>query len=469
MYFPSEFILPTFISISIGILFTALLYMLGNLSSRKEVIALARENLTELSTIFMFIIFAFAFFGVIHNVTPGMLGLDLRDFADPSETGFDVDYDKLTPDGSATINNLNDLPLINLGEAYLILMYHQAEKLYRSMLITIGWMELANSITVGSGGSDVITPFKGFEPLLNMAPSMLTSSSLILMTLSAQLFMLKFFVYLVPTVLFPMGILFRALLPTKSFGSALIALCFTMYFVYPLVLSFNLVIAVRVLGSTNVQLDSIIYNAPVCQEDDECNSLDCRSISSTSTTKYCSPCILSGDVPEGLGGEVCCAKVSLYNEEKNSCDLKSPGDLFSGAFEGGEDEDIITKTSGAYGKGGIISTSRTPENMILVTFTSVVLGLLVMAGVGLFFPAVAGIMGMMTGLLSLAGIFTSLFFGFMFKPTLVFMGLVLLNFKFFFIGFILPAVQFVIMVEFVRVFTGSMGESINIMDLFKVI
>jgi len=233
---PQAFHFPILISLSIGVLFYAILYMLGNLLQRKELKGMATENFTDLSTVFVYVIIAVMFFSFIHNVTPGMLGFDLTSITDPQKSGFDINFDKFNTQGP--VSNIQDLPLIYLGEAYLSVMYYQGEKLYRSMLLQVGYMSLMTSVTIGTGGGDNMTPFQGFEPFLNFAPAMLTTASLMLMTFSAQYFLLLFFMELVPTVFFPLGILFRVFHPTRSFGGGLLALSFTMYFIFPLILSY---------------------------------------------------------------------------------------------------------------------------------------------------------------------------------------------------------------------------------------
>lgn len=460
MDFPTQLIQPTLISLGIGILFYAILYMLSNVFQRKELKGLATESFADLSTAFVYVFLAIFFFSLIHNVTPGMLGIDLTSITDPDKTGFKINYDNLYT--ASAVNNVQDLPLIYVGEAYLSVMYYQGEKLYRSMLLQIGYMSLLSSIEIGASSNDNITPFKGFDPFLNFAPTMLTSASIMLMTFSAQLFLLKFFVSLVPTVFFPLGILFRVLYPTRSFGGGLIALSFTMYFIYPLVLSYNFAIMVNVLGVDNLQLDSILYNAPTCTTNAECNSNSCVG---TGDVKYCKPCILTGKIPDGASQDLCCSKVSKLDVDDNECVLKLPGDL--------SDDEALEEVGGNFGKGGIITEPKSVQNLLLIGIFVTIIFIILMK-VLVTFGILSGVVGFFTGLLGLAfGTITTVLSGtaltVILHPITMFIVLLIYNSKYFFLGFILPAVQFIILVEFVRVLTGSMGESIDIMDLFKVI
>ncbi len=461
MNFPTELIQPTLLSLGVGILFYVVIYMLGNLLQRKEVKGLATESFADLSTVFVYVILAMFFFGLINNITPGMLGIDLQSVIDPDKSGFDINYDNLY--SATTVSSIQDLPLIYVGEAYLSVMYYQGEKLYRSMLLSIGYMSLMSSIEIGAGSNEVLTPFKGFDPFLNFAPTMLTSASVMLMTFSAQLFLLEFFVKLVPTVFFPLGILFRVLYPTRSFGGGLIALSFTMYFIYPLILSYNFSIMVNVLGIDNVQLDSIIYNAPTCTTNDECNSNSCVE-SGSGGVKYCEPCILLGEIPDNAPQNICCSKVSEL--KGNECVLKMPADM--------DNNDALQQTGESFGKGGIITEPSSIQNLLLVgiLFTIVFMVLMkVLVSVGVL----SGLVGFITGFLGFAfGAGTAVSasvpgLSLLLHPVALFIGVLIYNSKFFFLGFILPAVEFIVLIEFVRVLTGSMGESIDIMDLFKVI
>jgi hypothetical protein len=460
MNFPSHMVLPTLMAMSIGILFYVLIYMMGQFTSRKEVKGLATESIADVSTAFIFVIIAFILFGFIENVTPNMLGIGgfFDTLSDPSVTGYEMDLEKLTKDSN--IVDYSETPIIHLGEAYIITMFYQTEKLYRSMLIQIGFMNLMSSIEIGTG-QDTITPYKGFEPLLNLAPSLFTSASMVLMTFSAQLFLLKFFIYIVPTYLFPLGILFRVFAPTRSLGGGIIALCFAMYFLYPLLLSYNFAIMVNILGSTNLNLDSVIYSSPICNTDEECNSNSCilSDPANSESQKYCAPCILMGELPQGATRDICCEKTSVYDVANKQCVIR-----MSTKEDVGELDDEATKT----GKGGIITRPGEVENMGFVSFFAVILLLVVSSFI---FPTV------LAPLTSLAGIAIKVVSGgltfagvkFLAGPITTFIVLVFINTKFFFLGFILPIIQFIIIIEFVRVLTGSMGESINIMDMFKVI
>jgi len=467
MLFPTELILPTLLSLFIGILFYALLYMLGNLTSRKEVKGLATESFTDLSTVFIYVILAFMFFGLIENVTPRMLGfVNLEKIADP-KTGLGVEYTSKINGVAVVLSNINDLPLINVGEAYLLVMYYQGEKLYRSMLLQIGWMNLLSSVSVGGGNDNSITPFKGFDPLLRFAPAMLTSASLMLMLFSAQYFMLHFFVYIIPKFLFPLGILFRVLTPTRSFGSALLALSITMYFIYPLILSYNFAVAINVLGADNLNIDSILYNAPTCTVDEECNSGKCVTIGSNN---YCQVCVLAGKIPDNSDGNVvCCSKVSKFDQVSRECILKDETGFMGTLFSDGNSTENINEASKQFGKGGIVTKSSSINNMGLVITYFVIM---VLAAFSLF-PTLGfatGIFSLFTGgALVVGGLLTTVFGGILLNPLMTFVGLLLYNSKFFFVGFILPAIEFIVLIEFIRVLTGSMGESIDITDIFKVI
>ncbi len=453
---PETFHFPILISLSIGVLFYAVLYMLGNLLQRKELKAMATENFTDLSTVFVYVIIAVLFFGFIHNVTPGMLGFDFSKISNIEESGFDINYDQFNT--QSIVNNAEDLPLIYLGEAYLSVMYYQGEKLYRSMLLQVGYMSLMSSITIGVGGGDTLSPFKGFEPFLNFAPAMLTSASLMLMTFSAQYFLLLFFIELVPTVFFPLGILFRVLHPTRGFGGGLLALSFTMYFIFPLILSYNFAIMVNILGTDNIQLDSMIYNAPVCTSDDECNSGSC--VGPAEGTKYCAPCILMGTIPEGAPSNPCCKPgVSKKSDDGEECILVVNEEV--------EHEEAIKN----HGKGGIIVSPKKVDNIGMISSFATIAFITLLTLLGSFTGIVGSILGFIGIILGVGTTTMSSIpmLSIIFSPVTSFILLMMYNSKFFFLGFILPAVQFIIIIEFVRVLTGSMGESIDIMDLFKVI
>jgi len=59
--------------------------------------------------------------------------------------------------------------------------------------------------------------------------------------------------------------------------------------------------------------------------------------------------------------------------------------------------------------------------------------------------------------------------GFIMNPLVLLLGILRLNMDFLFVGFILPVIEFIVIIEFVRTLTSSMGEPIDFIQVFRVI
>ncbi len=435
------------LALIIGIFLYSLIYMVGSLLSRPQLHAMTKTGISDIAALAVVVIIALMINEALCYATPSSLGIDfsgLKNLAHFRKIGADP----------------NDTPMIKLGEAYLRILYYEGEKLYKSMFVQLLYAGSITSVKVGAGSTmGAIQPFAGFEPILNFAPALLSSATILLISVSAQFYLLKFIEITGLSLFFPLGILLRAIPATRSMGGALIALVFSMYFVYPLILSYNFYVLANVIKPDEGLLNSFLYNSPKCAADLECNSNKCIVDGGAG---YCQPCILTGDIPDGADSSVCCSKVSVAID--GQCKIK---------------EGIDPEDPNQFGKGGIIAKGTTTPDYGLTMFIGVsttlaVAGKFIAPLLGKIPGKFGGIARAISGsfvLLFTVGsvIFFNQFTSFILNPIITFLVMIMMNLDFFFVGMILPIVEFITIIEFTRTLTASMGEPIDLIQVIRVI
>lgn len=432
------------IALIISMTIYSIMYMVGSLLERPQIHAMVKSGVSDVAALAVIVIVAFAINNFMCGATPSSLGINfssLRDYTQLDIIGADP----------------NDVPVIKLGEAYLKILYYEGEKLYKSLFIQMLYAGALTSVKVGAGSTmGTIQPFAGFEPILNFAPLLMSSASILLISISAQFYLLKFIEYTGLSLFFPLGVLLRAIPPTRSFGGALMGLVFAMYFVYPLILSYNFYVLVNVVKPNDALINSYLYNAPTCSEDLECNSNKCVH---TNQGNFCEPCILTGDVPEGANPSICCSKVSFYDQNSGQCKINP---------------NLDTGDPNGFGKGGIIAKGTSTPDYGLTMFIGVSTTLALISSILSRIPYFSNVAGSLSGIimmvLSIKSAFILSSLSFIVNPIVVFIVLVLMNnVDFFFVGMILPIIEFITIIEFTRTLTASMGEPIDLIQVIRVV
>ncbi|MEM3364367.1 MAG: hypothetical protein QXS93_02545 [Candidatus Micrarchaeia archaeon] len=443
--FSGDWVIFSSAAIAIGIIVYALMYMIGSILNRQQVKGLVRTGLADIAGLLIVIMMVVAFGNIMCTATFSTIGIDTRTF---------VSYDYLVSSGVDPANT----PLLDLSEAYLTLLYYLGEKLYKSLIIQLVYASAITSTKVSAGAMiGELQPLSGLEPILNMGNMFFASLALALMSVSTQMYLLKFFALTgIPTFL-PLGVLMRAIPATRTFGAALIGLAISMSFFYPLILSYNFIILVTAVKPDDAMLNSLLYNSPLCNDPQDCIS-SCNSeayeidTSGGNMRYFCAPCILVGTPPNN-DGSLCCKKTSIYKD--GQCEM----------------QDIEPEKMGS---GGIIAKGAKPEGYGLTYFIGASLiftiGTKLLNNVPLVSKLTNAISGALIVLMQTGMVVAYKFgLGIIMNPIAIMAILLALNTNFFFLGFILPMIEFVIVIEFVRTLTGSLGEPIDVIQLLKVI
>ncbi len=446
-----EWFIYSLLAISIGVFVYALLYMLGSLLNRPQVKGMVRAGIADIAGLFIILIAAYAVNTILCNANFSSVGIDLS--ANPA-------YSNLYAQMNAIGIPLNNLNFFQLAELYLETLYYLGEKFYRMLLVQILMSGAMMSVKVNQGANlGDMSAYNGIEPIMNLGPTLFSTLTIGIISVSAQYYLLKLFLITGMQLFFPLGVLMRTIPATRSFGAALIGLAVSVYLFYPLMLSYNFLILASSTGFDVGQVNSMLYNAPSCSDATDCQQ-NCNSeigLLDPATKKYtCSPCVLSGPPPNG-DSTLCCKKVSEL--KGSTCEIKSS---------------INQDNPDSMGRGGIIAQGATPTGYIATMGIGAIAGMSAISLAASKIPkvgtAVTAITGAFTVMFQLGATFLGRsFLGFLVNPISLFIAIMFFNSQFLFLGFILPMIEFVVMVELVRTVTASMGEPIDVVQLLKVI
>ncbi|MEW6723284.1 MAG: hypothetical protein AB1324_08525 [Candidatus Micrarchaeota archaeon] len=235
-----EFLLPLLLSLppgagpmigvamSLGIFMVGAMFMVAYAMQNPQLIALAREELAAL--IFTAIIIAF-FIGsdsFLNGLVRGMLEASLSG----QYTGFISQGQSM---GGLTISHLN------LALASLTIIENKLKSQYVDLYLFEALIGFLSTISFPLGSpipavniiSFSLAPFTGLNLLSNAHTVVVESIGYLVTVLWAKQFLLIFARDVVPILLFPLGLVLRAIPFFRRTGSSVIAICFAMYFVMP--------------------------------------------------------------------------------------------------------------------------------------------------------------------------------------------------------------------------------------------
>jgi len=216
-------------SLALGVMITALFYMLAYTLQHAPIFAMAKEELSAL--IFTGILIMF-WIGSGVMLDPLVLGI-------------------IAPAGS-TIGaggTLSDLTTshVTLAIASLDILFHKLTDMYVSMYLFEALIGFLSTISFPLGspnfGTAIISftlmPFDGLVLLSNAHTIVVESIGQLIGVLSAKRFILLFARDVIPIIFFPLGLVFRAIPFLRTTGSSIIAICFAGYYVLPLAILFS--------------------------------------------------------------------------------------------------------------------------------------------------------------------------------------------------------------------------------------
>ncbi len=427
--------------VMLAVIFYTIVYVIGRILRSMHIESIGKEGLLDVVNIIGTIIFVVILVNMINSFTPAMIGIDLSK-AKNAYVLYLAGVDSSTP-------------IINIAEGYLRVLYFEGEEFYRMLISTNMLVKAFGSVTMGAG-IDSIRPFAGFEIIFSIIPYLTSTVIVFLITTVTQMALLKFFKITALSFFVPLGIGLRIFPPTKAVGNSIVALALTMYFMYPLLMTFNFYI---LANNSSIDISTITkytYNIDECTNDDECASGVCEEVNSEVDNKVlhvCKPCIIEG---KANSDSACCA-VSVY--EDGECKLKGDGLSDDAKLS------LIKK------KGGIIVDNGTPGFSISKVLEIMMGGFVLLGGVpiagkimALIPSSIASMIGLGLSILASLGVM-----GILTSPILIVIVAIIANTDLMFFGFLLPIIEFIILIEFLRVVTGALGSSIDLLQVYRVL
>lgn len=206
-----------------NVVFTSLYYMIATMLSSPTQTALAKENIGQLIAS-GFIIIAFIIFA--NGLLPPLMG-SIVCYGSPTDCA-SVDHIKVAHYS------------LNLLETTIMNMY---SKLYLFEVV----VAILSSISMTFGVFRVflfvfsihISPFIALTLIANVQVIVVEAIGYMWGMTTAKLIILEMVQYAIPTVFLPLGLFLRAIPWLRGTGSTILALCFSMYFIFPLAVTFS--------------------------------------------------------------------------------------------------------------------------------------------------------------------------------------------------------------------------------------
>jgi hypothetical protein len=210
-----------------GIMIVGVMFMMAYALSNPQLVAMAREELAALIFTAFILLFWIGSDAFLNGVSNGLLVSTLP----PSLQGF------------ASSNNLGGMTSshLNLAMATLSLIEQKLKAQYIDLYLFEALIGFLSTISFPLGSpvpavnviSFSMAPFTGLTLLSNAHTVIVESIGYLVTVLWAKEFILIFARDCIPLLLFPIGLVLRAIPFFRKTGSSVIAVCFAMYFVMP--------------------------------------------------------------------------------------------------------------------------------------------------------------------------------------------------------------------------------------------
>lgn len=222
------------VALTLGVIVTALFYMLAYAFQHPPLIAMAKEELAAL--LFSIVIIAF-WLGSDVTLNPLAMAMVAPNAGQVGAAGMTAQA------GASGLGSAH----VTLAIASLDIMLQKLRSMYVSMYLyeaLIGFLStisfpLGSPIPAVSIISFSINPFDGLNLLSNAHTIIVEAIGQMMTFVWAKQFILIFARDAVPLIFLPLGLVFRAIPFLRTTGSSIIAICFAAYFVLPFAVLFS--------------------------------------------------------------------------------------------------------------------------------------------------------------------------------------------------------------------------------------
>ncbi len=216
------------VGLSLSLFIAVIMFMLAYGLQNPQMVALAREELASFIFTAFILFFFLAIDGVLTAFSTSLLLASL-----PS--GFQGSFTSATPLQGLTQSH------IQLALATLTIIEEKLKSQYLDLYIFEAMIGFLSTISFPLGSpipavnviSFSLAPFTGLNLLSNAHTVVVEAIGYLITVLWAKEFILIFARDVIPIMLFPLGLVLRAIPFFRRTGSSIIAICFAMYFVMP--------------------------------------------------------------------------------------------------------------------------------------------------------------------------------------------------------------------------------------------
>ncbi|MCI0504316.1 hypothetical protein L0Y65_06445 [Candidatus Micrarchaeota archaeon] len=215
------------LALGASVLVVACMFMMAYALSNPQMVAMAREELAALIFSVFIIVFWVGSDSLLNSISNGILVSSLP----PSLQGFA---------GSSTMGGMTNSHL-QLALATLTLLEQKLKSQYIDLYLFEALIGFLSTISFPLGSplpavnviSFSLSPFAGLNLLSNAHTVIVEAIGYLISVVWAKEFILIFARDTIPILLFPIGLVLRAIPFFRRTGSSVIAICFAMYFVLP--------------------------------------------------------------------------------------------------------------------------------------------------------------------------------------------------------------------------------------------
>ncbi len=229
---PASAVSGIMLGLMIGVIITALFFMVGYGLQHPPTIALAKEELSVLILSVIIIWFWITSDAVLNQFTLGflMIGLPSGSLppASPMQTGLISSHIQIS------VLSL-DVMFAKLKELYISLYLYEA---LIGFLSTVSF-PFGSPLPSISVLSISLMPFDGLVLLSNAHTVIVETIGTLITLVWAKQFILLFSKDVIPSILLPMGLVMRAIPFLRKTGSSIIAVCIAGYFIFPIAILFS--------------------------------------------------------------------------------------------------------------------------------------------------------------------------------------------------------------------------------------
>ena len=211
-------------ALGLGVVITALYYMLAHALQHAPLHAMAKEELAALILTAMILLL---WIGSGVTIDPFVSAL----------------VASAAPPGFSETLRMNDLSTshLELAMASLDILFHKLKEMYTSMYLFEALIGFLSTISFPMGSpmpgpviiSFSLMPFDGLQLLSNAHTMIVESIGQLMTVVWAKQFVVMFARDVIPIIFLPLGLVFRAIPFLRTTGSSIIAICFAGYFVLP--------------------------------------------------------------------------------------------------------------------------------------------------------------------------------------------------------------------------------------------